>query len=219
MKKTLAFDLDGTIISSSAAENANAKWFSLVGELLGEQLKISGQGTDHFPAVLDAMSKLTGLRKDEAFDKEAMTRYARSLYQLLYLAELRKEGTSAFVPEMVDMLIELKKDCRLALITTAPEDLVLPALEIGKIKSLFDYVYRGPLNKELSKSDVLGRFVKDIGKPALYVGNQLADAQACKELGIRFALAKWGKHDESAGTLANYNLTSPKQLKGVVGLL
>ena len=41
----------------------------------------------------------------------------------------------------------------------------------------------------------------------------------CKELGINFALAKWSKYDEEAAQMAKFNLSSPKQLKGVIDLL
>jgi phosphoglycolate phosphatase-like HAD superfamily hydrolase len=220
MKPIIAFDLDGTIINSSASEIAHAKWFELMAGLLGdESVKQMGGDKDYFPAVLEVMSRYTGLRKEDGFDKKVMVTYARNLYQMLYLAELRREGEAAFVAEMVDMIIELKKNCRIALITTSPEDMVLPALDIGKIKKLFDYVYRSPLGKEPSKGEMLKKFIREIGKPALYVGNEKTDAEACKELGVKFALAKWGRHDEIAAGMANFNLTSPKQLKGVVDLL
>ena len=57
------------------------------------------------------------------------------------------------------------------------------------------------MNREPSKIEMLKKFVKDVGKPALYVGNEKKDAEACKELGVKFALAKWGKHDEESKTL------------------
>ncbi|MFC1742164.1 HAD family hydrolase [Nanoarchaeota archaeon] len=217
--KIIAFDLDGTIINSSAAEKAHAAWFDLMAKMLGDDSVRQHTGdADYFPAVLDIMSRLTGLRKEDSFDKSVMVKYARNLYQMMYLAELKKEGKDAFVPEMLDMILELKKTCRVALITTAPEDMVLPALEIAGIKKYFDYVYRGPLNQEPSKLSMLQKFVRDIGKPDLYIGNEKVDADACKELGINFALAKWGKHDEDAGVMAKFNLTSPKQIKGILDL-
>jgi phosphoglycolate phosphatase-like HAD superfamily hydrolase len=221
MKPIIAFDLDGPIIHNSAAEKAHEAWFGVLAGLLSDDSvkKMTGQDEDYFPRVLEIMERLTGLRKEDSFDKQVMVKYARNLYQMLYLAELRREGEGAFIPEVVDMIIDLKKNCRIALITTAPEDMVLPALEIGKIKKLFDYIYRSPLNSEPSKLSLMKKFVRDVGKPALYVGNEIKDAEACKELGVKFALAKWGKHDEGAGELANFNLTSPKQLKGVVDLL
>jgi HAD superfamily hydrolase (TIGR01549 family) len=220
MKPIIAFDMDGTIISSEAAAKAHEAWFDMVVQMTGEKpFKVPSQREDYFPKVLELMAKLTGLDPNDGFDKGVMVKYARNLFQMLYLAELRKEGEKAFVPEMIDMLIELKPVCRLAIITTAPEDMVLPALEIGKVKELFDYIYRSPLTSEPSKTEMLKKFVKEVGKPALYVGNEKKDAEACKELGIKFALAKWAKHDEEAEKLANFNLSSPKQLQGIAKLV
>jgi phosphoglycolate phosphatase-like HAD superfamily hydrolase len=220
MKPIIAFDMDGTIISSEASRIAHKDWFRVMSILLGDESVNALVGKkDYFPDVLNVMERLTGLDQKDGFDKGVMVKYARNLYQMVYLAELKKEGKDAFVPEMLDMIIDLKQNCRIALITTAPEDMVLPALEIMKIKKLFDYIYRGPLDREPSKTEMLAKFIKDVGKPALYVGNEMGDAEACKELGVKFALATWAKHDEEAGKLANFNLTSPKQLKGVLDLL
>ena len=220
MKKIIAFDLDGTIISSEASVKAHKAWFRIMGVLLGDDSVADlGGNDDYFPDVMNVMERVTGLNRKDGFEKGVMVKYARNLYQMLFLAELKEEGKDAFVSDMIDMIIELKKNCRIALITTSPEGMVLPALEIGGIKNLFDYVYRSPLDKEPSKLDMLKKFVKEIGKPALYVGNEKKDAEACKELGVKFALAKWGKHDEEAGKMANFNLASPKQLKGVLELL
>ncbi len=220
MKPIIAFDMDGTIIDSSASANAHQQWFEVMAGVLGDDSVRGLAGKeDYFPEVLNVMEKATGLKRQDSFEKGVMVKYARNLYQMLYLAELRKEGKEAFVPEMLDMIIDLKSRCRLALITTAPEDMVLPALDIVGVRKLFDYIYRSPINQEPSKLDMMNKFIKDIGKPSLYVGNEKKDALACKESGVKFALAKWGKHDEEAGGMANYNLSSPKQLKGVLDLL
>jgi phosphoglycolate phosphatase-like HAD superfamily hydrolase len=220
MKPIIAFDMDGTIISSDAAAKAHQAWFDLMVQLTGgEQGQAPSQKEDYFPKVLELMSKLTGLNPNDGFDKSVMVKYARNLYQMLYLAELRKEGEKAFVTDIIDVLIELKSQCRIALITTAPEDMVLPALEIGKVKELFDYIYRSPLNQEPSKIEMLRKFIKEVGKPALYIGNEKKDALACKELGIKFALSKWAKHDEEAENMAAFNFTSPKQLQGIARLI
>jgi phosphoglycolate phosphatase-like HAD superfamily hydrolase len=220
MKPIIAFDMDGTIISSEAAAKAHQTWFDLVVQLTGDKpFKVPSQREDFFPKVLELMARLTGLNPNEGFDRSVLVKYARNLFQMLYLAELHKEGEKAFVPDMIDMLVELKPQCRLAMITTAPEDMVLPALEIGQVKELFDYIYRSPLTSEPSKLEMLKKFIKEVGKPALYVGNEKKDAEACKELGIKFALAKWAKHDEEAENMANFNLDNPKQLQGIMKLV
>jgi phosphoglycolate phosphatase-like HAD superfamily hydrolase len=223
MKPIIAFDLDGTIVKNELSSNAYKMWFRIMSMLLDDDsvasVKELSTRDEYMPDVFDAMERLTGLDRRNGFDKEVMVKYARNLYQMIYLSELKNAGKDVFYPEMIDMIIDLKSTCRIALITTAPEDVVLPALEIGGVKKLFDYIYRGPLNQEPSKLSMLQKFVKDIGKPALYVGNEKGDAEACKELGVKFALAKWGKHDEEAGKMAAFNLTSPKQLRGVLELL
>jgi phosphoglycolate phosphatase-like HAD superfamily hydrolase len=220
MKTIIAFDLDGTIIGSEASLRAHATWFDVMAMLLGdESVKKFAGSPDYFAHVLDIMERLTGLSQWDGFDKETMVRYSRTFYQMIFLAEIRKEGQNAFVPDIIDAIIDLKQKSRIALITTSPEDVVLPVLEIGKIKGLFDYIYRTPISKEPSKLELMKKFVNDVGKPALYIGNDLKDAEACKELGITFALAKWSRHDKYAENLAKFNLDSPKQLKGILDVI
>ncbi|MBW2967712.1 HAD hydrolase-like protein [Candidatus Woesearchaeota archaeon] len=220
MKPILAFDLDGVILKSSVADSAYRSWFKVMGDLLDDDsVRNTPIMDDFFPEVYKVMERLTGLRQQDSFGKNVMTTYARNLYQMLYLIEIRKAGKAAFVSEMIDMIVDLKKDCRLALVTSSPEDMVLPALELAGIGKLFDFVYRSPLNKEPAKGEVMRRFVRDAGKPALYVGNMKEDAEAAKEHGVKFALAKWDKFEEEAGEGAAFNITSPNQLKGILGLL
>jgi phosphoglycolate phosphatase-like HAD superfamily hydrolase len=220
MKPIIAFDLDGTIISSEAAEKAHAEWFRVMGLLLKDpSVEKLGGKKDYFPDVLNVMERLTGLSRTDSFERGVMTKYARNLYQMMYLAELKKEGEKALVPDIMDAIIDLKSSSMIALITTSPEDMVLPALETMKIKKLFDYIYRSPISQEPSKLEIMKKFVREVGRPSLYIGNEKKDAEACKELGIKFALAKWAKHDEEAQKLATFNLASPKQLKGILGLL
>ncbi len=220
MKPILAFDLDGTIISSKAADEAHKQWFKVMGMLLGDSSVESLAGKrDYFPDVLNVMQRLTGLNLNDSMNKDALVKYARNLYQMIYLAEIRKEGKNSLFPDVLDMIIDLKQKCRVALITTAPEDMVLPALEILGIKKLFDYIYRSPINKEPSKYDLLNKFTSDVGKPSLYIGNEKKDAEACKMLGIKFGLAKWGKYDEDAAQMAKFVLSTPQQLRGVTELI
>jgi len=220
MRPVIAFDLDGVLISTNASDKAHAAWFRLMGQILNDSsVEQLSQKKEYFGDVLNLMERLTGLDKTDTFNQQILVKLARNLYQLSYLSELRKEGRAAFVPEMIDMIIDLKSKFRIALITTAPEDMVLPALEIVKIKELFDYIYRSPLNKEPSKIDVLTKFVKDVSSPALYIGNEKKDAEACRQLGIKFALAKWGRYDEDAALISKFTLTSPQQLRGVAELL
>lgn len=220
MKPIIAFDLDGVLLKAALTLKAHGVWFELMSTLLNDpSIKLLADKKDYLPDVISVMSRLTGLDQKDSFNRSLMVKYSRNLFQLLYITELKKARESAFVPGIVDMIIELKKECRIALITTSPEDVVLPALELGRIRKIFDYVYRSPLDKEPSKLDLLSKFIKDISPPALYIGNELADAKACKELKIKFALAKWDSYEEEAEQLASFNLNNPKQLRGIVGLI
>lgn len=220
MKPILAFDFDGVILKSSVADSAHKEWFRVMGDILDdESVRDTPPKEDIFPDVFTVMSRATGLDARDSLGKSIMTTYSRNMYQMLYLIEIKKQGKDAFISEMIDMIVELKKGCRLALITSSPEDMVLPALDIAGIGKLFDFVYRSPLNKAPAKGEVMRRFVRDAGKPALYIGNMKEDAAACKTLGVKFALAKWDKYEEDAGEGAAFTLSSPLQLKGITGLL
>lgn len=220
MKPIIAFDLDGVLLKAALAVKANKVWFDLMSTLLNDpSIKLLADKKDYFPDVISVMSRLTDLDPKDSFNKNLLIKYSRNLFQLLCLTELKKAGENAFVAGIVDIIIELKKECRIALITTSPEDVVLPVLELGRIRKIFDYVYRAPLDKEPSKLELLSKFAKEISPPSLYIGNELADAKACKELKIKFALAKWDKYDEEVEQLASFNLNNPKQLRGIVGLI
>jgi phosphoglycolate phosphatase-like HAD superfamily hydrolase len=220
MKPIIAFDMDGTLLKKSIADTAHSEWFRVIGAFLKDDSIVQlADKKDNSADVLGVMEKLTGLDKIEGLDRSIMIRYARSLYQMIYLAELKKQGQEALVKDILDLLVDLKGKCMLALITTEPEDVVLPALSILKIKNIFDYVYRSPADKEPFKADLIRKFIKEVGKPALYIGNEKADGEACREIGLKFALAKWDRFDEDAEEFAKFNLTEPMQLKGVINLL
>ncbi|MBW2968089.1 HAD hydrolase-like protein [Candidatus Woesearchaeota archaeon] len=220
MKPIIAFDFDGVLLKGDIAIKAFHDFFNILGDLLGDDaVRKAEYKEDYWPQVYDVMERLTGMRRQVSLDKSVMVKYARNLYQMLQLAEVNRQGTDAFISEAVDMVVDLKKTCRLAVITTMPEDIVLPALEKAKLRNLLDFVYRSPLNQEPSKTELMKKFVRQVAKPALYVGNEVSDGEACKELGIKFALAKWDRHDKKAEDLAAFNLTAPGQLKGIMGLL
>ena len=98
MKPIIAFDMGGTLLSASASEAAHKKWFAIMADLLGDSsVNEIASKKDYFPDLLSVMSRLTGLRVEDGFDKTTMISYARNLFQMLYLAELRKQGKNPLV--------------------------------------------------------------------------------------------------------------------------
>ncbi len=219
MKKIIAFDFDGTLIKTSETDKAHQDWFKVMGYLTkSAKVRRLGNKKDYFGDVFFALEKLTGLDHKDPADKRIMVRLARNLFQMLYLARIRKEGKGVLVDGILDVIVDLKPKFDIALVSTAPEDSLDPALKLLGLKDLFDYTIKGPLDQQPSKTDTLTFFVKKFGRPIIYVGNALEDAKACKALDIPFVLAKWDKFDKEAEPLAKYKLSKPQELIGVIKL-
>ncbi|HII71939.1 TPA: HAD family hydrolase [Candidatus Woesearchaeota archaeon] len=219
MKKIIAFDFDGTLIKAEPAETAQQEWFNVMGYLLkSPKVKKLAGNKDYFRDVFNVLEKYTGLDQKVPLDRQVMTRFARNLFQMLYLANIRKVGKAAFYDGLIDIIVDHKVNHSIALVTTAPEDSVEPALEIAKIKDLFDFIVKSPVDQQPSKLEVFAPFVKKYGQPMLYVGNSVEDGEACKELGIPFVLCMWGKYDEDAKRFAKYKIRSPEELKSIINI-
>lgn len=216
IKKIIGFDFDGSVIRSIASDEAHYEWFKVMSVLLKDpKIKKLASKKDYFPDVYRLMEKYTGLSKKNAFEKEVSTRIARNLYQLAMFGPANKHKKKLLFKNVAKLILQLKKKYQVALITTVSGDIVLPMLKLIKFEK-FDIVHTTPINERPSKLNALKKFSKKYKKPALYIGNTLEDAEACKKLKIKFVLAMWGKYDKEAVDKADYVAQNAEELKKII---
>ena len=216
LKKIIGFDFDGSIIRSVASEAAHFEWFETLAVLLDdENVKALAGQKDYFPEVYRLMERYTGLSQKDASDKEVMTKIARNLYQLATLGCANKHKKNLLFKDVAELILELKKTHTIALITTVPGDIVLPILRLIDFDKL-DIVQTTPITEKPDKLKALERFVKENGKPILYVGNSIDDITACKKLGIKSVLAMWGGYDKDAVQKADFTAKNADELRKIL---
>jgi phosphoglycolate phosphatase len=91
-----------------------------------------------------------------------------------------------------DLLLTLKTNYQLAILSTNSKDIITEVLEKNNI-SLIDKIYCS--SKLFGKSYLIKSFLKKYGlKPSevLYVGDELRDIEACQAAGIAIAWVSWG---------------------------
>ena len=192
MKPILAIDLGGTLISNKPADLAHYTWFKIMSILTNkpEIEKLAGK-EDYFKDVIKVMEDFTGLSSKTEEEKDVLKRWGRSLFSFLTIGETKKLGEEILFQDFAKYLKELKSQYQLALITTQPQDSVLPILSILGLSNLFDYIYESSFYEIPDKYLVFKRFISENGKPLNYIGNSKNDEDACKKLGIKLILVTW----------------------------
>lgn len=202
-KPILGIDFDGTIIRSSAGIKAHSEWFRLMALALHKPSIAKYAGIkDYFPNVYEVLKEYTGLNNSNPYDKIVLRKFARNLFQMCYLHEINTLKETIVFKELVVYLQSLQKQYTLALITTAPEDSVIPILEITSIKDVFDIVYPSKLTEEPQKKELLQSFSAEYQKPRCYIGNTIEDEQACSELNIPCIIVTWDRPKEKFKCMA-----------------
>lgn len=217
MKKIIVFDFDGTIIKSKAGKKAHVEWFRILGLLLKKKniIKLAGK-KDYFKEVYSLMEQYTGLSKKNKLEKTVMIKLARNLYQMLFLGYVTSYKKDLEIKEVIKYIKKLKRKYRIALVTTTPEDIVIPILSLIKQTKLFDIVFVQSLQKQPSKAELINEFVKRYGKPVLQIGNSLEDIEIAKKLGIVSVLACWDDFEKQAAGVADILVSDIKKLDSVI---
>jgi len=192
---TVIFDLDGTLCTYTVS----------VGEAIVESLRRTGQPIDLVGDLSDA-----AVRYDELWDEVELNRdsallirediWARlladhdivdpSLAHDLATAYTRIRGPSlTLFDDARDLLITLKKQYRLGLLTNGPTNMQWPKIEDLGIAPLFDKILvSGDLGIHKPDAQVFHQLLAQLGATpteALYVGNSYPmDVVGAKEAGL-----------------------------------
>ncbi|MBT7903286.1 HAD hydrolase-like protein [Candidatus Woesearchaeota archaeon] len=210
-------DLSGTLIKEQAAAIGHKDWFRLMSTLLEDpSVALMGNNPNYFLEVFGVMSRYTGLNPAIDSEKKLMTKLARNLFQMCFLKSAKQAAAKNNLGyfEYLDLLKTLKtqkKDCKIALITTTPQDIVNPLLKLIDCEKLFDHICKSDLSNKPNKKELLDQFQKQNGKLTFYVGNEYSDYVACTQLGItcfliNFDSEKYKKSITSTNPKNNTNL-------------
>jgi len=222
MKKIIAVDFSGTLVREIASDKAHYEWFAIMAAALKDESIKKYAGTkDYFPKIYEVMERYTGLNKEKELDKVLMTKFARNLFQMSFIGMANKLKDKLLVKEFADYLKKLKTEgYEIDLVTTAPEDSVIPILEIVGCEDLFNFIYKSPLTRKPSKYELLNEFIKDKEKPLCYICNENEDVIVCKELEVTSILVTWDKTtDQKFRKLADYVINNVDELKRIIDKL
>ena len=160
MKPIIAVDFDGALLQSRPFSEAHKRWFYVMSVLLKDDSINEYAGLDdYFDKVHEVMERYLG-----DVDYETMVKFARNLFSMATITEVRKDD---LVGDFADYLKGLKGKYRLALITSAPESSVEPILHKVGCSDLFDILYKSPMGRHPNKRELFEEFIKEHGKPAL----------------------------------------------------
>lgn len=206
MKPIIAVDFDGALLQSRPFDEAHKRWFYVMSVLLKDDSINEYAGLEnYFDKVHEVMERYLG-----DVDHETRVKFARNLFSMATIAEVRKDD---LVKDFADYLRGLKGKYRLALITSAPEASVEPILHKVGCSDLFDILYKSPMGKHPNKRELFEEFIKENGKPAFYIGNGDKDITSCKELGIRAISVNWVSQGEIKG---DYDIQRVPELEAII---
>lgn len=193
MSTTLIFDLDGTLIDSSAGIlNSLAEAFSAAGLSYGNSLTPSLIG----PPLQETLRILCPTASQETLDRLG------SSFKAHYDTTGFKQTTPyPGVTEMLQALVDAKIPLHIA--TNKRHLPTLQILEALGWSGLFAHVlspdsFSPPL---ASKAAILAQLLNEaklVATDCLYIGDRLDDYKAAKKIGIPFALAVWGFEGDGA---------------------
>ena len=206
MKPIIAVDFDGALLKSRPFDEAHKRWFYVMSVMLkDDSVNKYARLEDYFNKVHEVMRRYLG-----DVDHETRVKFARNLFSMTTIAEVRKED---LVEDFARYLRRLKKKYRLALITSAPEASVEPILGKVGCSDLFDILYKSPMGKHPNKRELFEEFIKEYGKPKFYVGNGDKDITSCKELGISSISVNWVSRGKVKG---DYDIKNVQELEEIL---
>ena len=177
---TLIFDFDGTIADSFE-------------KTLGAIIKISKDF-----GIGEISEKDIGLYRSGGA-KEIIKKAKVPIHKIPFLIKRGQEEVSKVIGSikpfrgMVEVISDLKRSgLKLGILTTNTADNVNQFLKNNKIEN-FDLIYSG--SSVFGKGKVLRRLIKDKEldkEKTVYVGDEIRDIEAAKEVGMKSVAVTWG---------------------------
>ena len=179
-KKLIIFDLDGVLISS--LDNMKKSWNNTVSKFSIDK---------DFKKYKDYIGKPF---KDILSSLKIETKHHRYIEKEFKKNSIKKLNLIKFYPKVYTTLKYLKKNYRIAVLTSKDKSRTLKILKMLKIK--FDKIQCPEKNyKGKPHPDLLIKLIKNLKikkKNAVYIGDTKYDLLASRSAGIDFILAKYG---------------------------
>lgn len=203
--KILAIDLGGALVRSRPFKIAHVRWFEFFSKLTGKDFTHYADKENYFEGVHEVMKEYLG-----DIDEKLKVMFAREVYSMMVLSEFKDND---LVKGFSDYLRSIKEKYKLALVTTAPEEVVDAILERLGVADLFNIVYKSPMQEEPDKKKMLQKFISKYGKPEFYIGDGDKHIEICKEFGIKTISVNWVNKAEIKG---DFDIESVKELEEII---
>ena len=180
----IMFDLDGTLwdVTNTTYESANeiARKYNLEHEITIETIKSTmgcnmEESAKNYMPYLQPEERLKIMQEMCEYNSQKLSQVGGTLY-----------------PELENVLSELKKKYKLAIVSNCGANYIESFLESSKLEKYFDD-FMAASKEGITKGQAIRRVMErnDIDK-AIYVGDTLKDFEASKEAEIEFVHAKYG---------------------------
>jgi phosphoglycolate phosphatase len=218
-KGILFFDLDGTVADSGSGILA-----SMNHVLEARNLQ---------PLTREDLTQVVGPPLSVSFPKVFAPRGVPTEEMQMFITEYRAIYGATHLPQtplnpgMGEALVELKKEWRLAIVTSKPEPQALIAIQATGVRHYFDIVVGPHDDSEIPKAQLLERALREMKElhgelPPLtscwMIGDRHHDIDAGVEVGTHSAGVLWGfgSREELSSAGATAIVETPQELVAVL---
>jgi hypothetical protein len=206
MNPILVIDLKDALVKPRPFIEAHKRWFKLFSVLLEDDSITDWSKKDnYFEGVYVVMNQYLG-----GSDKEFQTIFARQMFSMMLVAEVRADD---LIVDFADYLRTLKERYTLALITTVPEDSITPFLNKLGCGDIFEIVYPSLNKNHPDKKTLFIDFIKKYDTPLFYIGHGDKLLGELKELDINTISVNWVSKGSFRG---DYEVDAVEELKHIV---
>jgi phosphoglycolate phosphatase-like HAD superfamily hydrolase len=194
-KPIIAVSLAGLFVKSEPWDKAHILWFNEAAEKLKDS-SIKGwiDKPNYFKGVDEVMKRLYPKLTDEKRTEKARELFFESVCK--YIGQNPKLKNK----DIIDYFSALKKEFKIALITTNTDKATKKILKILELSNFFDIIETSKLGEKDDKRAVFDRFIQKHGKPLVYIGGGRKDSyDYCKEKNISRIFANLEAGPEIAG--------------------
>ncbi|MCC7570805.1 HAD-IA family hydrolase [Candidatus Micrarchaeota archaeon] len=174
MNKIIIIDWNGTLIRKNILDRATV--------LRGESIS---SDENH----KESLKKFSGI-----MDEELLTIELTHLLNVYYMHMVNLEGEEIFYPEVLKYLNKWSAGgYKLFIVSNMWKRTVETTLELMGISHLFEGIYGNTQNLIYDKKSLIEMIITDVGKPCIYIGDDVEDVDAAKKTGIKSGIVTWGR--------------------------
>lgn len=219
-KQIIATSLRGLFIKSSPWIDAHILWYE------EREKEIKRKKLDD--SAIKEWRQL--LNSDPKEERKKYFRYVDRIMEVLYpnlpsdkrtekarelffnaTIEYIKQNPEVINKDIINYFQSLKKDYRLALITTNTSQALTSILKASKLEKMFDIIESSKPNEKDEKNVVFDKFIKSYGAPALYIGTGTEGIEYCQKNKIPYLFANFEGEEEIKETNSVHSLKELKQ--------